>query len=93
MLYALQKYIWLSDLFSIQYVHNLPYQGVEHSIIVFFDEDILCGQTDSDEFHIVAGTIQRDVVRAGVVDGELFAEGILKNVEDSDDISYNYAVT
>ena len=45
------------------------------------------------ELHIVAGTIQRNVVRAGAVDGELFAEGILKNVEDSDDISYNYAVT
>ena len=42
---------------SMKYVHNLSYQGVEHSIVVFFDEDILCGQTDSDEFHIVAGKL------------------------------------
>ena len=44
-------------MFSIQYVHNLSYQGVEHSIEVFFDEDILCGKADSDEFHIVAGKL------------------------------------
>ena len=38
-----------------QHIHDLSYQRVNHDIVVFFDEDFLCGKADCDEFHVVAG--------------------------------------
>ncbi len=45
------------DCLATQYPHDLLDQRVDHRIVVFFDEDFLCGKADGDELHVKEGIL------------------------------------